>query len=262
MTSRAKPKVRRKRSGTYHHGDLRRALIDAALRLMLARGWAGFSFAEICRAAGVSSAAPYRHFESKDHVLAAAAAEGFELLIAETLNSFSDEDWQRRLASCVSGYLGFAQSHPAHFLAMFGCKAESVKEPEWNPASGDLEFADPPSSLTEAAVREAWIAGERSFVLYAERLAAALADSPLAHVFSTPELARDNAAALWAMMHGVATLWLDKLLDDAWLAEGARKTYERIVLPWALGQAAENAGTARRPATKRARSRRREMAGF
>lgn len=71
------PRIPRKPAGRYHHGDLRRALIDASLELVRQRGPSGFTLAEICRAAGVSQAAPYRHFEGKDHVLAMAACSSW-----------------------------------------------------------------------------------------------------------------------------------------------------------------------------------------
>ena len=70
------PASRVKPAGRYHHGDLRRALIDASLELVRQRGLSGFTLAGNLRAAGVSQAAPYRHFEGKDHVLAVAASEG------------------------------------------------------------------------------------------------------------------------------------------------------------------------------------------
>ncbi len=68
-------KKSRSRKG-YHHGNLREALIEAALKLIAEKGPAGFSFAEAARAAGVSPAAPYRHFEDKDALLADVAMRG------------------------------------------------------------------------------------------------------------------------------------------------------------------------------------------
>jgi AcrR family transcriptional regulator len=62
----------------YHHGNLRQALVDAAVSLILEKGPAGFSFAEAARKAGVSPAAPYRHFKDRDDLLAETARVGFE----------------------------------------------------------------------------------------------------------------------------------------------------------------------------------------
>src|SRR5688500_11737827 len=71
---------RRPREG-YHHGDLRRALLDATLRLAAEKSPAGVSLRESAREAGVSPAAPYRHFQDKQNMLAAAAEEGFRILL-------------------------------------------------------------------------------------------------------------------------------------------------------------------------------------
>jgi AcrR family transcriptional regulator len=62
----------------YHHGNLKEALIRAALELIAAKGPSGFTFAEAARSAGVSPAAPYRHFRDRDELLANVARRGFE----------------------------------------------------------------------------------------------------------------------------------------------------------------------------------------
>jgi AcrR family transcriptional regulator len=69
------------RPATYHHGDLRRALVDAALALVQERGAEGFTLREAARRVGVSQTAPYRHFETKEALLAAVAEEGFTTLL-------------------------------------------------------------------------------------------------------------------------------------------------------------------------------------
>ncbi len=66
------------RRDTYHHGDLRRALIEAALELVTERGPKGFTLTEVAKRAGVSIAAPYRHFTDKSHLLAAVATVSFD----------------------------------------------------------------------------------------------------------------------------------------------------------------------------------------
>ena len=68
--------------GTYHHGNLREALIDAALSFIVERGPAGFAFAEIARAVGVSPAAPYRHFRDRNALIAEIARRGYERFTA------------------------------------------------------------------------------------------------------------------------------------------------------------------------------------
>src|SRR5215469_13657549 len=74
----------------YHHGNLREALIRAALELIAAKGPAGFTFAEAARSAGVSPAAPYRHFRDRDDLLADVARRGFELFEADLARAWND----------------------------------------------------------------------------------------------------------------------------------------------------------------------------
>ena len=69
--------------GTYHHGDLREALIAAALEMISERGLAGFAVAELARAVGVSQGAPYRHFRDRNALVAEIARRGFEQLAAD-----------------------------------------------------------------------------------------------------------------------------------------------------------------------------------
>ena len=77
------------RRGTYHHGDLKRALTQAALALVAEKGPKGFTLTEAARRAGVSSAAPYRHFADKAQLLAAVATEGF-IQLHEALRAAGD----------------------------------------------------------------------------------------------------------------------------------------------------------------------------
>ena len=67
----------------YHHGNLREALIQAALDLIAEKGPTGFTFAEAARSAGVSPAAPYRHFRDRDELLSDVAMRGFEMFALE-----------------------------------------------------------------------------------------------------------------------------------------------------------------------------------
>src|SRR5437667_1558587 len=74
----------------YHHGNLREALIRAALDLIAKKGPAGFTFADAARSAGVSSAAPYRHFRDRDALIADVAPRGFELFAAHLEHAWND----------------------------------------------------------------------------------------------------------------------------------------------------------------------------
>jgi len=105
----------------YHHGNLREALMRAALALIKQKGPHGFSFAEAARAAGVSAAAPYRHFRGLDELLADVASEGFE-----KLEKALAEAWQQgrpdpftAFERVGKAYLEFARKEPAYYAAMF-----------------------------------------------------------------------------------------------------------------------------------------------
>lgn len=97
----------------YHHGDLRRAILSAAVDAITAVGSANLSLRDVARRAGVSHAAPVHHFGDKAGVLTALAEEGFDLL-AEALTAAGDD-----FAEVGVAYVRFAVSHPAHFEVMF-----------------------------------------------------------------------------------------------------------------------------------------------
>ncbi|HEU0216160.1 MAG TPA: TetR/AcrR family transcriptional regulator [Stellaceae bacterium] len=105
----------------YHHGNLREALIDAALNLIAQKGPAGFTFADAARSAGVSSAAPYRHFRDRDALLADVARRGFEAFEAhlETAWNGGNPEPFRAFEALGRAYLSFARDEPAYYSAMF-----------------------------------------------------------------------------------------------------------------------------------------------
>ena len=106
---------------SYHHGNLREALISAALDLIAQKGPAGFTFAEAARQAGVSPAAPYRHFRDRDALMADVARRGFEQF-EQRLTAAWDEGRPSPLAALErmgKAYLAFAREEPAYFSAMF-----------------------------------------------------------------------------------------------------------------------------------------------
>jgi len=105
----------------YHHGNLRAALIEAALGLIERQGANGFSFAEAARAAGVSPAAPYRHFKDRDALLSEIALVGFQRFadhLERALDS-SGPSAMRAFEAVTSAYLEFARTERAYFVAMF-----------------------------------------------------------------------------------------------------------------------------------------------
>jgi len=158
----------------YHHGNLRRALLTAAVAAIEESGPTGLSLRDLARRAGVSHAAPAHHFGDKAGLLTALAAEGFELLSDELTRIRAETD---SLIEIGVGYVRFAVDHRAHFEVMF--------RPEL------YDRADP----VLAAARQR--AGES--------LRAGIAGLPDAPVGPDAERARLSA---WSIVHGFAALWL------------------------------------------------------
>jgi AcrR family transcriptional regulator len=186
---------------SYHHGDLRRALLKAASEAIAESGVTTLSMRDLARRAGVSHAAPVHHFEDKAGLLTALATDGFEQLAKALATS--------RLASnslleLGVTYLRFALANPATFEVMFRT---------------DLYHADDPALL--AARRQA------ADALYSGMTD--LPDAPLAgpSVATPARLAREGTAELvsdevreaglaaWSMVHGFATLWLSGAFPDS-----------------------------------------------
>lgn len=117
-------RVRRnpRRPRPYHHGDLRRALVDAALELVRDRGSDGFTLREAARRVGVSQTAPYRHFETKDALLAAVAEQGFRDLHRRLSQAAEDAGADPRLRLRAQGLAAFEYyvGDAARFRVMFG----------------------------------------------------------------------------------------------------------------------------------------------
>src|SRR5215203_6383904 len=105
----------------YHHGNLKEALIRAALELIAQKGPAGFTFAEAARWAGVSPAAPYRHFRDRDELLANVALRGFEQFEAALERAWNDgkPDVFTAFDRLGRAYLEFARTEGASYSAMF-----------------------------------------------------------------------------------------------------------------------------------------------
>ncbi len=110
-----------KRSGSYHHGDLRNTLVLAGIEVLAEEGMHELSLRKLARVAGVSHNAPYMHFADKEALLAAIAEEGFRMMTAEVLQAMSvpGVDWEQRWRAGCKQYIDFNIKHPAHSEVMF-----------------------------------------------------------------------------------------------------------------------------------------------
>lgn len=109
------------RKSNYHHGDLRTALIEAALDIINKLGPQGLTIRKVAQRVGVSHAAPYRHFPDKDHLVLAVVERGFELLDQQIEQARADagNDPLLQFAAGGDAYLNFALNHPAYYRVMF-----------------------------------------------------------------------------------------------------------------------------------------------
>jgi AcrR family transcriptional regulator len=112
----------------YHHGDLRRAVLDAALEVIAASGPSAISLRDLARRAGVSHAAPAHHFKDKAGLLTAIAVEGNEMLADSLEEALAEE--RTGLIDLGVRYVRFALDHPAHFEVMFRPDLYHRKAPE------------------------------------------------------------------------------------------------------------------------------------
>jgi AcrR family transcriptional regulator len=170
----------RKADDAYHHGDLRNALLRAARELLDAGGQEGLSLRELARRAGVSANAPYRHFASRDEILAEVAAQGFNELNArfDAERTPSPVD---RLARMCDVYTGYATEQPAMYRVMFGAEKQAL-----------MEFP----VLQEAA-------GGCFRRLSAATVAASGSGTP------DDTLILTRATAIWSLVHGWSRLAID-----------------------------------------------------
>lgn len=136
----------------YHHGDLRRALLDAALTLIDIRGRAALTLRETARRVGVSEAAPYRHFSNLDNLLGFVALEGYDMLIADLQSVGSNR-------ATKAAYLDFARDFPGRYELMFGPLADRKAANQRKKAVARVD------ELTKAAGGLAALHGEASLTL-------------------------------------------------------------------------------------------------
>jgi len=129
-----------RRAKPYHHGNLREALLKAAIRLIAAVGPTAFTLREVARRAGVSHNAPYRHFRDRDDLMAAVAAQGFRELTRAMIEAAEPEsDALDRLKHAGLGYVRFALHRPEHFTVMFDAPISKRMHPD-SAAAGEQAF--------------------------------------------------------------------------------------------------------------------------
>jgi AcrR family transcriptional regulator len=163
---------------TYHHGDLRAALVWAAMELLEESGENALSLRAVARRAGVSPAAPYRHYADREALVSAVAAVGYRELAERLTAAHPSPSTPEQLASAAIAYVQFALERPGLFRIMFG-----------EPCDHDN---DERVAATEAVSLYVRAIVERSF----------------------PHAEADAlATAIWALVHGLAFLYLDGKLD-------------------------------------------------
>jgi AcrR family transcriptional regulator len=165
----------------YHHGNLKEALMQAALDLIAQKGPSGFTFAEAARFAGVSPAAPYRHFRDRDELMANVALRGFAQFEAALARAWNDglPDPMSAFERMGRAYLDFARAEPAYYSAMFEAGIALDQS---------LELHD---------------AGERAFAVIraaSERLVGQIPGPSRPPAFMV-------ALHVWTLAHGIASLF-------------------------------------------------------
>jgi AcrR family transcriptional regulator len=186
---------------TYHHGDLRRALVDEAIRTIGDEGVNGLTLRAVGARLGVSRTALYRHFADKGTLLAAVAAEGFRAFRQALHDAVTGHGGgSAGLEAMGRAYIAFALEHPSHYRVMFG---------------GFLEACPRSPELVEEA--EGSFAVLLNSIVEQQQAGLVRADDPA-------QLAR----YVWAVSHGVAMLAIDGQLRDADPAAEMRYAIGRI----------------------------------
>ncbi|QBD75471.1 TetR/AcrR family transcriptional regulator [Ktedonosporobacter rubrisoli] len=175
--------LERSKGKPYHHGDLRNALLQAALELLTEGGAAALDLRKVARKAGVSHAAPYRHFADKQALIAALSEEGFKRLaerIQSALQEAPDSSYAQ-LLSIARAYVGFAVDNPWLMREMF---------------SGGV--------INREAYPDLYRASKAVFKFYVEAVRQGQARGEI--VEGDPG---ELAGVLWSMLHGVSILVIE-----------------------------------------------------
>jgi AcrR family transcriptional regulator len=205
------------RKKRFHHGDLREALIAATRDLLIEHGPDGFTLADACRRAGVTTAAPYKHFRDKQEILEEIVLRGFDELTAANAKAVAEGGPGTVAGITAMGisYLEFAVSQPAVFRLMFGHKSEVRKAKQVDESGNEC--------LKNVIEQVAAYSRKHGQTADAEKI----------------------AIRLWTFVHGASSLQLDG--DYQRVAPGVN-VYDLIadVTPKLLGLATEAAGARRK----------------
>src|SRR6478736_149187 len=176
----------------YHHGDLPRAIVKAALEILRETQSLEFSLRELARRAGVSHNAPYKHFADKRELLAAVSGAGFEILtklMASEMARLSDP--REQLFAMLRAYIDHGVRNPALYTLMFGGYL------------GSPDHSRPAIELAEAEKAKGLLAG----VIFAGALGSAIAHTP-----RNEQKIAGAILACWSLVHGLTLLLIDGLV--------------------------------------------------
>lgn len=174
------------KKSSYHHGDLRAGLIEATRRLVEEKGPDGFSVTDACRLAGVSTAAPYKHFKDKNEMLVAMVLEGMMRHRAKMQAALEGipEGSPDRVTALGREYVRFAIEENGVFRLKFGGFTDRLEDPRLQSA------------------------GEETFGVLLKEVAACLGETEVT------EEVRRRGFMLWSFVHGLSFLLVDKILSD------------------------------------------------
>ena len=175
---------------SYHHGDLRQALLTAAKELIAEAGIENLSLRKLAERAGVSRTAPYHHFSDKNDLLCAIAAQGFLRRHQEARDTFNNSRLtaEEKFAEFICGYIKFAANNPEEYELMFGRNI-------WKQNNSTQELRDVayPCFQHQLEMITSW-----------QQMGLISGDNPLR-----------TSQVIWGAVHGIAKLWIDGIYTDS-----------------------------------------------
>lgn len=175
---------------TYHHGDLRQALLVAAKALIAEAGIENLSLRKLAERAGVSRTAPYHHFSDKNDLLCAIAAQGFRRRHQEARDTFNNSRLtaEEKFAEFICGYIRFAANNPEEYELMFGRNI-------WKQNNSTQELRDVayPCFQHQLEMVTSW-----------QEMGLISGDNPLR-----------TSQVIWGAVHGIAKLRIDGIYTDS-----------------------------------------------